>query len=148
VLHQERAFELPLEHNVVVTGRMDQINRIGEGSVEIVDYKTGKPKDAKKADESLQLSVYALAAQEVLELDPQRLVFYNITTNEAVATTRDAKALSTTRQTISEVADRIRAGDFAAKPGFVCRYCDYKPLCPAHEQLVSIQFSKKPPGKN
>jgi DNA helicase-2/ATP-dependent DNA helicase PcrA len=148
VLHQERAFELPLEHNVVVTGRMDQINRIGEGSVEIVDYKTGKPKDAKKADESLQLGVYALAAQEVLELDPQRLVFYNLTTNEAVATTRDAKALASTKQTIAEVADRIRAGDFAAKPGFVCRSCDYKPLCPAHEQLVSIQFSKKSPSRN
>jgi DNA helicase II / ATP-dependent DNA helicase PcrA len=146
VLHQERAFELPLEHNVVVTGRMDQINRIGESAVEIVDYKTGKPKDAKKADESLQLSVYALAAQEVLELDPQRLVFYNLTTNEAVATTRDSKALAQTKQTISELADRIRAGDFAAKPGFVCRSCDYKPLCPAHEQLVSIRFSKKPTG--
>jgi DNA helicase-2/ATP-dependent DNA helicase PcrA len=148
VLHQERGFELPLEHNVVVTGRMDQINDIGDGAVEIVDYKTGKPKDAKKADESLQLGVYALAASEVLELDPQRLVFYNLTTNEAVATTRDAKALAQTKQTIREVADRIRAGDFGARPGFVCRNCDYKPLCPAHEQLVSIQPSKKPTGKN
>jgi DNA helicase-2/ATP-dependent DNA helicase PcrA len=142
VLHQEKAFELPLEHNVIVTGRMDQVNRIGEDAVEIVDYKTGKPKDAKKADDSLQLSVYALAAREVLELNPQRLVFYNLTTNEAVATTRDAKALSKTKQTISEVADQIRAGDFGAKPGFVCRYCDYKPLCPAHEQLISIQPAK------
>jgi len=148
VLHQERGFELPLEHNVVVTGRMDQINDIGNGAVEILDYKTGKPKDAKKADESLQLGVYALAASEVLELDPQRLVFYNLTTNEAVATTRDAKALAQTKQTIREVADRIRAGDFGARPGFVCRNCDYKPLCPAHEQLVSIQPSKKPTGKN
>jgi DNA helicase-2/ATP-dependent DNA helicase PcrA len=148
VLHQERGFELPLEHNVVVTGRMDQINDIGDGAVEIVDYKTGKPKDAKKADESLQLGVYALAAREVLELDAQRLVFYNLTTNEAVATTRDAKALAQTKQTIREVADRIRAGDFGARPGFVCRNCDYKPLCPAHEQLVSIQPSKKPTGKN
>ena len=144
VLHQERAFELPLEHNVVVMGRMDQVNRIGDGAVEIVDYKTGKPKDLKKADESLQLSVYALAAREVLELDPQRLVFYNLTTNEAVATTRDAKALAGAKQTISEVADQIRAGDFGAKPGFACRYCDYKPLCPAHEQLVSIQCGKNP----
>jgi hypothetical protein len=75
-------------------------------------------------------------------------VFYNLTTNEAVATTRDAKALAQTKQTIHQVADRIRAGDFGAKPGFVCRNCDYKPLCPAHEQLVSMQPSKKPTGKN
>ena len=68
VLHQEKPFELPLERDVVVTGRMDQVNRIEGTRVEIVDYKTGKPRDAKKAAEDLQLSVYALAAREILDL--------------------------------------------------------------------------------
>ena len=143
VMHQEKAFELPLEHNVVVMGRMDQINRLGDDKdsreVEIVDYKTGKHQDARKASESLQLGIYALAAREVLELEPARLVFYNLSTNEAVATTRDAKALARTKQTIRDVADQIRAGTFEAKTGFWCRDCDYRPLCPAHEQLISIQ---------
>ncbi len=143
LLSQEKYFELHLEHDVIVTGRMDQVNRISAKEVEIVDYKTGKPKDAKKANESLQLSIYALAAEEVLELHPARLVFYNLTTNEPVATARDAKALAKTKQTIGEVADQIRAGDFAAKPGFHCNYCDFKPLCPAHEQLISIRPARK-----
>jgi DNA helicase-2/ATP-dependent DNA helicase PcrA len=138
LLYQEKAFELHLDHDVIVTGRIDQANRIGTKEIEIVDYKTGKPKDAKKAAESLQLSVYALAAEEVLDLHPSRLVFYNLTTNELVETERDAKALVKTKQTIAGVADQIRAGDFAAKPGFHCSYCDFKPLCPAHEQLISI----------
>ena len=60
------------------------MNRMPGGEVEIVDYKTGRPRDEKKADADLQLSVYALAAQEVLELRPGRLVFYNLGTNEAV----------------------------------------------------------------
>jgi ATP-dependent DNA helicase UvrD/PcrA len=139
VLYQEKAFELPLEHDVLITGRMDQVNRIEKNAVEIVDYKTGKPRDEKKAGEDLQLSVYALAAREVFDLAPQRLVFYNLMTNEPVATTRDAKALAATKQKIAEVADHIRAGEFSAKPGFWCGYCDFKPLCPAHEQLISIQ---------
>jgi DNA helicase II / ATP-dependent DNA helicase PcrA len=139
VLHQEKGFELPLEHNVVVTGRMDQVNRLSEREIEIVDYKTGRPRDAKKAAEDLQLSIYALAAREVLELAPGKLVFYNLVNNEAVESTRDAKSLTATKARIAEVADRIRAGDFSAKPGFACGYCDYKPLCPAHEQLISIQ---------
>jgi hypothetical protein len=87
----------------------------------------------------LQLSVYAIAAEEVLELEPTRLVFYNLTTNEAVVTARDRKALAKTKQTVAEVADRIRAKDFGAKPGFSCKYCDFEPLCPAHEQLISIR---------
>ncbi|MHB8540849.1 MAG: ATP-dependent helicase [Candidatus Acidiferrales bacterium] len=139
VLHQEKAFELPLDPNVVIIGRMDQINRLGPRQVEIIDYKTGNPKRTKQADQSLQLSLYALAAQEVMELEPERLVFYNLTTNEAVATTRDAKALKRAKESVAEVADLIRAGEFPAKPGFICRYCDYRPICPAHEHLIAIQ---------
>jgi DNA helicase-2/ATP-dependent DNA helicase PcrA len=142
VLFQEKPFELPMEHDVVITGRMDQVNRIGKDEVEIVDYKTGRPRDAKKAADDLQLSIYALAAREVLDLNPGRLVFYNLMNNEPVATARDAKALKATRETIAEVADLIRAAEFPAKPGFGCKFCDYKPICPAHEQLISIQPSQ------
>ncbi len=146
VLYQEKTFELPLEHDVIVTGRMDQVNRIEGQQVEIIDYKTGRPKDVKAAATDLQLGVYALAAEEVLDLEPLRLVFYNLMNNEAVAGTRDAKALKQTKEKIMEVADQIRAREFSAKPGFVCGFCDYKPLCPAHEQLISIRPSQRPAG--
>jgi ATP-dependent exoDNAse (exonuclease V) beta subunit len=139
VLYQEKKFELPLDNDVIVTGRIDQINRIDGKKVEIVDYKTGRSKDKKAAAKDLQLGIYALAAEEILELRPERLVLYSLTSNEAVETTRDSKALKETRAKIAEVADLIRARDFAAKPGFMCKYCDYKPICPSHEQLVSIR---------
>jgi DNA helicase-2/ATP-dependent DNA helicase PcrA len=142
VLEQEKAFELPLDPEVVIIGRMDQINRLGARRVEIVDYKTGNPKRPKQADQSLQLSLYALAAEEVLGYQAERLVFYNLTTNEPVATARDAKALQKAKDVVAEVADQIRAGEFPAKPGFVCRYCDFRPICPAHEQLISIAAAK------
>jgi DNA helicase-2/ATP-dependent DNA helicase PcrA len=141
VIYQEKMFELALDNDVIVTGRMDQVNRLDGNSAEIVDYKTGKAKDAKAAANDLQLGVYALAAEEVLDLDPTRLVFYNLVSNDTVAATRDAKSLKETKETIAEVADSIRAKDFAPKPGYGCNFCDYKPLCPAHEQLVSIRSS-------
>ena len=139
VLYQEKKFELPLDNDVVVTGRIDQINRISGKKVEIIDYKTGKAKDKKAAAKDLQLGIYALAVEEILELDPARLVLYSLTSNEAVESTRDSKALKETREKIAEVADRIRARDFPAKPGFGCKFCDYRPICPSHEQLVSIR---------
>jgi DNA helicase-2/ATP-dependent DNA helicase PcrA len=143
VLYLEKPFELPLENDVLITGRMDQVNRISGKRVEIIDYKTGRPKDAKKASEDFQLSVYALAAKEVMELEPERLILYNLMTNEPVVTTRDAKALAATKDTIADVARQIRAREFPVKPGFGCRYCDYKTLCPAHEQLVPIRAAVK-----
>jgi RecB family exonuclease len=148
VLHQEKRFELPLEHELVVTGRMDQVNRIAEGEIEIIDYKTGRPRDSKKAAEDLQLSIYALAARDILDAEPSRLIFYNLATNEAIASTRDAKTLAATKQKIADVADQIRSGDFSPKPGFSCGYCDYKPICPAHEQLINITAVEKFRGKS
>lgn len=139
MMSQEKTFELPLEHDVIVTGRMDQINRIDGKKVEIVDYKTGRPKDEKAAAKDLQLGIYALAAEEILELDPVRLVFFNLMTNTIAVGTRDSKALKETREKIAHVADQIRAKEFPAKPGFGCKFCDYRPICPAHEQLISIR---------
>ena len=139
---RRKTFELPLEHDVIVTGRMDQVNRIEAESAKWRSSIT-KPegrRTRKERTKDLQLSVYALAAEEVLELKPVRLVFYNLTTNEAVATTRDAKALAKTKQKIAEVADQIRAREFSARSrDSSASICDYKPLCPAHEQLISIR---------
>jgi len=128
-----------MDNDVIVTGRIDQINRINGKKVEIIDYKTGKTKDKKAAAKDLQLGIYALAAEEILELKPERLVLYSLTSNEAVESTRDSKALKETRERIAEVADLIRAREFTAKPGFGCKFCDYRPICPSHEQLVSIR---------
>ena len=139
VLHQEKSFELVLDHNIVVTGRMDQINRLGPREVEIVDYKTGNPREERDAKRSLQLSLYALAVRDQLELKPVRLTFYNLATNEPVSAARDDKQLKEAVSKVQEVAGQIRAGQFPAAPGFYCRTCEYQPLCPAHEQLVTIR---------
>ena len=67
----ETSFSLDLGE-VSLEGRIDQINPLdqgGERTVELVDYKTGKPRSQKDADQSLQLSVYALAAQEQMKLN-------------------------------------------------------------------------------
>ncbi len=142
VLMQEKSFELALDDNVIVRGRIDQINKLHGKSVEVIDYKTGRAKTAKDAEYSLQLSIYALAVEEVLGLTPDRLIFYNLTTNTAEVTARSAKDLDEVRAVVKETADSIRAGDFAAKPGFVCRSCDFQTICPAHEQLIPISLPK------
>ncbi len=137
VLEQEKSFELPLENNVTIIGRMDQVNSLGRKDVEIVDYKTGKPKKDADAKKDLQLSLYALAAKEIFEWNPVRLVFYYLQNNQTLVTTRDAKQLDEAQKIVLEAAADIRAGEFPPKPGFICRTCAYKPICPAHEEALS-----------
>jgi DNA helicase-2/ATP-dependent DNA helicase PcrA len=137
VLAQERFFELPLGNRIVLTGRMDQVNRAGapgEKSIEIVDYKTGRPKTEPQAKKDLQLSVYALAAREVYGENVARLVFYNLQNNQAVGATRDAKQLGRAEEDVQEVAAEIRAGHFPAKVGYLCKACEFRLICPAHDR--------------
>jgi DNA helicase II / ATP-dependent DNA helicase PcrA len=137
-LGQEKTFELPLDNNVIIKGRIDQINSLGnKRDVEIVDYKTGRPKKDVDAKKDLQLSLYALAVKEILELEPVRLVFHYLQNNERQETTRDAKQLDEAQKVVQEAAADIRAGEFPPKRGFICRSCAYKPICPAHEEALS-----------
>jgi DNA helicase-2/ATP-dependent DNA helicase PcrA len=146
VLELEKNFELPVENNVVLKGRIDQINSLGRvgrsaatkmTDVEIVDYKTGKAKKDADAKKDLQLSIYAIATKEILEWNPVRLVFHYLQDNQRQETARDTKQLDEALRMVQETAADIRAGEFSAKPGFICRNCAYKPICPAHEENLT-----------
>jgi DNA helicase-2/ATP-dependent DNA helicase PcrA len=137
ILELEKTFALPVENNIVLKGRIDQINSLGRGEVEIVDYKTGKAKKESEARRDLQLSIYAIAAKEILELKPARLVFHYLLDNSRQETTRSAKQLEEAQEVVQEVAADIRARSFPAKEGFICRSCAFRPICPAHEESLS-----------
>ncbi len=136
VLEQEKSFELPLENNVIINGRIDQINSLGKKDVEIIDYKTGKSRKEADARRDLQLSIYAIAAKEILELNPVRLAFHYLQNNQVQSTTRNDKQLDEAQKTVQEAAADIRAEQFDPKRGFACRGCAYKPICPAYEESL------------
>ncbi|HXE89401.1 MAG TPA: ATP-dependent DNA helicase [Terriglobales bacterium] len=135
VLDTERTFHIELD-GVAVTGRVDRVDRITGRRIRIVDYKTGSPRSQEDADDSLQLSIYALAAARAWELEPEEIVFYNLETNAGVVTSRDADALEAAVEEIHEAAEGIAAGNFRAKPGFHCKWCPYRAVCPATEERL------------
>jgi DNA helicase-2/ATP-dependent DNA helicase PcrA len=133
VLNTEQWFEVRIG-GVTVSGRIDRMDRGGDGRVIITDYKTGKPRSQKDADESLQLSVYALAAREKWGYDAGSLVLYNLEENSPVITRRSEPQLEDAQLKVEEVAENIAAGIFKAKPGFHCKFCPYNNLCPETEK--------------
>jgi DNA helicase-2/ATP-dependent DNA helicase PcrA len=147
VLDTERTFSVEIG-GAKIRGRVDRLDRSGDG-VAIVDYKTGRPKDQDEADESLQLSIYAIAAQRQWKLEPRRLVFYNLETNQAIETVRSQKQLEDAEKQVRIAAEDIAQGRFDAKPGWHCQWCSYRSLCPAtEERLFTIQRAMEPTGAN
>ncbi len=145
VLHTEEWFEIRIGTGVVA-GRIDRIDKAAGNRVVIVDYKTGKPRSQEDADESLQLSIYALAAREKWGYEAEHLAFYNLEENTSVITHRTEDQLKAARMKVEEVAQSIANGGFEATPGFHCRFCSYRNLCPKTE----IRIFRKPsaPAKN
>jgi DNA helicase-2/ATP-dependent DNA helicase PcrA len=141
VLQTERKFDLPVA-GTKLTGRIDRMDRVGSDGVAIVDYKTGKPKSQEDADDSLQLSLYALAAKEAWGLRADRLIFHNLEDNSVVATTRDGADLEAAKIKVRDAAENIAAGNFPAKPGYQCSFCPYRNLCPATEKVIYVPQKK------
>jgi DNA helicase-2/ATP-dependent DNA helicase PcrA len=120
-----------------VRGKIDRADRVSSG-IEIVDYKTGKSKgsgdekDQKFADESLQFSIYALAAREFFDWPLSQLSFYYLADQSRLSTTRSPESDAKTKNEILEIAEGIQSQTFEPKPSQpVCRSCEYQRLCPA-----------------
>jgi DNA helicase II / ATP-dependent DNA helicase PcrA len=133
VLHTEEWFDIELA-DTKVAGRIDRIDRLPDGSVAIVDYKTGKARSQEDADESLQLSIYAMAAHQKWGYHVGELIFHNLEGNVAVTSRRDDFQLERARERIETVANGIASRNFGAKPGFYCSFCPFRALCPAREK--------------
>jgi DNA helicase II / ATP-dependent DNA helicase PcrA len=135
VLRTEESFEIQVGETKVV-GRIDRIDSRPGGGVAIVDYKTGKARDQESADESLQLSLYAIAAQEIWGYRVEALIFHNLEENVPVISTRSEAQLQAAREIVKQAAEGIAAGKFDANPKMHCAFCAYRTLCPAKERRI------------
>ena len=120
-----------------IVGRIDRMDLLGDTSVRVVDYKTGSPKDQRFADESLQLSIYAMGVSR-MGYTPRELVLVNVQDATEVISFRTAKQLETAQRKIEEAAEGIARGEFDAQPGPHCVWCEFRKLCPATEQRVYL----------
>jgi ATP-dependent exoDNAse (exonuclease V) beta subunit len=153
VLATEHTFKFKLNGREI-RGRIDRMDRLEDGAVRVIDYKTGTPKDQKAADQSLQLSIYAMAVAQ-MNLAARELVLVNVQDNSQASSFRTPKQLEGARAEIEEAAEGIARGEFDPRPGQHCRWCDYRRLCPATEQRVFLpvqpleqQSGKKAAGVN
>jgi DNA helicase-2/ATP-dependent DNA helicase PcrA len=142
VIGTECRFELQVGP-AKLTGRVDRMDRTGTDTVAIVDYKTGKPQLQEDADESLQLSLYALAARDAWGKHAGQLILHNLENNTPVVTTRTDAELEEAKLRVLKAADGIAQGKFAPKFGYQCRLCPYRNLCPATEKTVAAPQKKR-----
>ena len=124
----EEDFRLRVD-DVVVNGRIDRVDKI-DGMVLVTDFKTGSARDQKYANDDLQLSIYALAMNEVFKMHADRLMLSYLDGPVDRHTTRTPEKLEKTKDRILGTMKGIKEQNFKAKPGpMVCQFCPFSTIC-------------------
>lgn len=123
----EESFKIQITPTLTLGGKIDRIDTHADGTVEIIDYKTGQAPKAKDPKKDMQLSVYAMAstAEKVI------VSFYFFEGQQKISATRTAGELEVIKLEIAKKADEISRSEFEATPGKHCDFCEFRLICEA-----------------
>lgn len=129
----EVPFQFETGAGVTVRGRIDAVYA-KDGGWEIVDFKTGRPREEPWL--VVQLQAYAVAARRVdFGLAPPEdltVTFVYLGDGwEAVRHPVDEAWLSAAEASIESMAAGIASGQFDPRPSAACRSCEFVRFCPA-----------------
>lgn len=136
----EKKFSFKIK-KLQIEGRVDQINHLLEGKLELVDFKSGSSGYSKQdLKDEIQLKIYRLAIDKDKKLhsllsDGGVLMKYMCPGNEKESEffmPDDYYDRQEIGSLIEELAERIIREDFGDYPkSFMsCKYCEYKLICP------------------
>ncbi len=133
----EKDFKIPVTSRLRVGGRIDRIDEFSDGSIEIVDYKTGRVKEQKQIDKDLQMTLYAMAAASPTGLGKKpeevNLSLYFFEGEKKISTKRTKKQLGQAKKEILKKAKEIEKSSFPPRPRdpFPCKFCEFRLICEA-----------------
>jgi DNA helicase-2/ATP-dependent DNA helicase PcrA len=123
----EQGFTLRIGE-IAIKGRIDRIDDV-DGGVEIVDYKTGTPKDKLGKEDREQLLIYQIACEDVLQLKPVKLTYHYLNDHSEQSFIGTPEELSELKEKILEEYAHMKDSNFEATPGFHCKFCDFRDIC-------------------
>jgi DNA helicase II / ATP-dependent DNA helicase PcrA len=129
----ERKFDIKIgPHHV--RGRVDRVDRLPDGSHELIDYKTGLRKSEEDLESDLQLALYRLAAREAWDVEAATGSYYYVLDGDKVAAPTKPDDAERVERTVLEVGEGVLGQDFEPRPApTTCSWCDYRLICPAAE---------------
>ncbi len=126
----EKQFNLKIGE-YLISGRIDRIDQLSDGTFEVIDYKTGRIKSDLNPKKDLQLSIYALACRDIFKVPVSKLSLYFLEENEKISTQRSDEDLNELINNIALSIEEIKESTFAPTPGWHCQFCDFRLICPA-----------------
>jgi putative RecB family exonuclease len=117
----------------VLFGKVDRLDRLPSGELEIVDYKSGRRSVSEEdVRSSLALGLYQLVVARTYPMEPVRAAIYCLRTGASASVLRSAEELAELEEGLQVMAERILGeAEFAPTPGVHCAECAFQRICPA-----------------
>ncbi|MFT4036108.1 MAG: PD-(D/E)XK nuclease family protein, partial [Patulibacter sp.] len=129
----ERPFDFRIGRHAL-RGRVDRVDRLPDGGYELIDIKTGPPRDAAELERDVQLALYDLAARDAWKIEPTLRSYYYVLDDQKVQLPAGVNAAWVT-ETVEQVGAAIEAEHFEPTPSAkACGWCDFRLACPAAER--------------
>ncbi|WP_063065320.1 RecB family exonuclease [Nocardia violaceofusca] len=133
----ESLVEVRLADGSPLRGYVDRIDIAPDGRLRVVDYKTGRAPAPDAEQKALfQLKFYALIMYRTRAVVPAQLRLLYLRDGQILTYAPDADELVRFERIVSALWAAIttagRDGDFPPRPGWSCKFCEYRSLCPAY----------------
>ncbi len=132
--------ELGVEMHVdgmCLRGKIDRLDRAPDGSLIVVDYKTGRaPSERYERGSLVGVQTYALLCESAFGQPPSEVRLMHLREPIAISSAATEQSIRGQRRRTAAVWTAITRAcdkeDFRPQVGPLCNHCAFKPLCPAH----------------
>lgn len=130
----EKKLEAPFE-GVPFLGIVDRVDRLPDGTLELIDYKSGRDRGLT-APVRQQLAIYRYLIQDSLGEAPRNVAIHHLATSTRVAVELPESEWESTLREAAKSARAIESDeDYHPEVGPDCRRCDYTSRCLAYKRF-------------
>jgi DNA helicase II / ATP-dependent DNA helicase PcrA len=133
ILYLEKSFFIKIG-DYIFKGMIDRVDKLPDGSLEIIDYKTGSVPKEFNFDKKKQLLLYQVALEEGLGLKVSKLSYYYFEGGQKKSFTAQPEDMDKLKQGVLSTIGEIEKCVFMPKPSLLCGFCDFRGICEFREK--------------
>lgn len=130
----EDYYDMEVDSNLKLLGRIDRADALDDGTLHVIDYKTGryKPEDVN----DLQLILYAMIVSHGEKKPVTKASYLYLQTMEWHTVEIDQDVAEAAIEDVKEQVDAIRnEKEFAPEINQYCGSCDFLTICPKQQEI-------------
>ncbi|TRZ93900.1 MAG: PD-(D/E)XK nuclease family protein [Dehalococcoidia bacterium] len=136
----EKYHKVELSTNISLAGRIDRVDQEVDGSLHVIDYKTGK---MLSEPNQTQLHIYALILSKEQDLPISKVSCLYLEVGKFQTLKPTTADLDQVASYIIDLVDRIRMErEYSATPNNYCGTCDFLEICPNREEAAKLIVSE------